>query len=38
MHDDFDQALDKEKPLFEQLRLDSNFSNEEVDLLFIRNN
>ena len=36
MHDDFDQALDKEKPLFDQLRLDSNFSNEEVDLLFKR--
>jgi predicted KAP-like P-loop ATPase len=30
------QHRNKEKPLFDQLRLDSNFSNEEVDLLFKR--
>lgn len=36
INDYLKQHRNKEKPLFDQLRLASNFSNEEVDLLFKR--
>jgi DNA replication protein DnaC len=36
INDYLKQHRNKEKPLFNQLRLATNFSNEEVDLLFKR--
>ena len=38
INDYLKQHRNKEKPLFDQLRLVDNFSNEEVDLLFKRDN